>query len=184
MQMKSPPPISIPWWISPWLHYKLSLQIIICQIMVYESQVHGPRDINNYYNRGYQRVIGTSHHLFTTFSSVFRYSQGCRANIILGHTSHYWSLSMVMVYKVDFYEILHPSRKRTPKTSSVHIEYWVCVSYGQKGIKFLSDFNTKLLSSFFALCASFVNDWFMHSCLQCLCLLIHPSNKNFPFLFQ
>lgn len=128
MQMKSPPPsISIPWWISPWLDYKLSLQIIICQIMVYESQVHGPRDINNYYNRGYQRVIGTSHHLFTTFSSVFRYSQGCRANIILGHTSHFWRLSMVMVCKVDFYEILHSSRKRTPKTSSVHIEYWVCV---------------------------------------------------------
>lgn len=167
MQMKFAP-IWIPWWISPWLDYKVSLQIIICQIMVYESQVQGPRNINNYYNRGYQRVIGTSHHLFTTFSSVFQYSQGCRANIILGHTSHFWRLSMVMVYKVDFYEILHPSRKRTPKTNSVHIEYWVCVSYRQKGIKFLSDFNTKLLSSFFALCASFVNDWFMHSCLQCI----------------
>lgn len=128
MQMKSPPPPNL----NSLMNFPLNrLQTLITNHYMSNNGLWipsaGPRDINNYYNRGYQRVIGTSHHLFTTFSSVFRYSQGCRANIILGHTSHYWRLSMVMVYKVDFYEILHPSRKRTPKSSSVHIEYWVCV---------------------------------------------------------
>lgn len=72
---------------------------------------------------------------------------------------------MVMVYKVDFYEILYLLRKRIFKISSVYIEYWVCVSYRKKGIKFLFDFNIKFFLLFFVLCVFFVNDWFMYLCL-------------------
>lgn len=116
------PLISIPWRIPPSLYYMRSQQIILWQIMVNESQLHRPRDIHNYCNRGYQRVIRDitpPKHGLECFSKQSRLSHN---NIILGHTSHFWNylwllFTMLIFMRLYIHQVREPPKQAVCKNT-------------------------------------------------------------------